>query len=332
LVIATGSVPNKFGWPGQDLPGVQGLYSWQDLEHMERDTRGIDRAVIVGGGLIGVEMAEMLRSRNIEVSFLVREGAFWGNILPEQEAALITRHIREHHVDLRPDTELDEILEGPDGRVRGVRTKGGEEIQCGFVGLTAGVRPNIDWMKESPDIATDRGVLVNEFLETNVPDIHAIGDCAQFAEHPDPDRKSVEQVWYTGRMMGETVAMTLTGDRTPYRPGIWFNSAKFFDIEYQTYGWVRSTLQKGMSEHYWEHPGGRIAVHMVWATGDRTLQGINVFGLRLRHGVLDRWLRERATVDHVVEHFSKAGFDPEFQTAVTGMVQHSFRSVNRITA
>ncbi|MFV8226947.1 FAD-dependent oxidoreductase, partial [Christiangramia aquimixticola] len=61
LVIATGSKPNKFGWPGQDLEGVQGLYSKQDLELMEKNThQGVNRAVIVGGGLIGIEMAEML--------------------------------------------------------------------------------------------------------------------------------------------------------------------------------------------------------------------------------------------------------------------------------
>ena len=58
LVLATGSVPNKFGWPGQDLAGVQGLYSLQDLERMEADTRGIRRGVVVGGGLIGVEVDE----------------------------------------------------------------------------------------------------------------------------------------------------------------------------------------------------------------------------------------------------------------------------------
>jgi NADPH-dependent 2,4-dienoyl-CoA reductase/sulfur reductase-like enzyme len=329
LVIATGSVPNKFGWPGQDLPGVQGLYSWQDLERMERNTRGVQRAVIVGGGLIGVEMAEMLRTRKIEVTFLVREGTFWGNVLPRQEAELVGRHILEHHVDLRFNTEVEEILAGPDGRVRAVRTKTGEEIPCGFVGSTAGVRPNIDWLKESPEIATDRGVLVNAFLETGTPDVYAIGDCAQFEVHPDPERRSIEQVWYTGRMMGETLARTLTGDRTPYRPGIWFNSAKFFDIEYQTYGWVRSNLQQGEAEHYWEHPEGRIALHFVWSEADRILKGVNAFGIRLRHEVLDRWLREGATVDHVMEHLSRANFDPEFHTSVIGTVQGSFRTKNR---
>src|SRR5690606_8920492 len=67
LILATGSRPNKFGWVGQDLEGVQGLYSRQDLELMEKNTRGINQAVVVGGGLIGIEMVEMLKSRDIPV-------------------------------------------------------------------------------------------------------------------------------------------------------------------------------------------------------------------------------------------------------------------------
>ena len=78
LILAVGSKSNKFGWPGQDLKGVQGLYSKQDLDLMEENTseHKVERAVIVGGGLIGVEMAEMLHSRNISVSFFVREDKF----------------------------------------------------------------------------------------------------------------------------------------------------------------------------------------------------------------------------------------------------------------
>ena len=100
LVLATGSKPNKFGWPGQDLKGVQGMYSYQDLELMESNSKDISRAVIVGGGLIGIEMAEMLNSRKIPVTFLVREKNFWDNILPLEESKMIYRHILEHHIDL----------------------------------------------------------------------------------------------------------------------------------------------------------------------------------------------------------------------------------------
>ena len=96
LLIATGSASNKFGWPGQDLAGVQGLYGLQDLEQMEASTPGIDRAVVVGGGLIGIEMAEMLHTRQIPVTFLVREQGYMDYILPPEEAEMVNREIREH--------------------------------------------------------------------------------------------------------------------------------------------------------------------------------------------------------------------------------------------
>lgn len=310
LILATGAQPNKFGWPGQDLKGVTGMVSLQDLKKIEEYTNNITRGVVVGGGLIGIELAEMLNSRNIPVSFLVREKEFWDNVLPVQEAAMISRHIKEHHIDLRLETELKEILPDEHGRVRAVVTGEGEEIPCQFVGLTAGVHPNIKLVKDSA-IETNRGILVNEFLETNITDIYAIGDCAE-RKSPLPGRTPVEQVWYTGRMMGETVAQTICGNKTAYQPGPWFNSAKFFDIEYQTYGRVWNKLQDGEEEFYWEHESGRLAMHFVFNRDDKTFLGINTFGIRLRHRNFDQWLKNGVSINYVMEHLREANFDPEF--------------------
>ena len=312
LIIATGSKSNKFGWPGQDLPGVQGLYSYQDLELMEENTRNIKQAVIVGGGLIGVEMAEMLRTRNIEVVFLIREKEFWDVVMPREEAALIGRHIIEHHVDLRKETELKEIIAGDNGRVKAVITKSGETIVCQYVGLTVGVSPNIEFLKGS-GLELDRGVLVDKYLRTNFPDIYAIGDCAQFTE-PLPNRRPIEQVWYTGRMHGETVARTIIGKDTAYKPGTWFNSAKFFDIEYQTYGHVWNTLRENEQQFYWEHPDGKKCIKFVYHKESHQILGVNTFGIRLRHQVLDQWLQNKRDIFYVLKNLREANFDPEFIT------------------
>ena len=254
LIIAVGSKPNKFGWPGQDLKGVQGLYSKQDLESMEENTQEINRAVIVGGGLIGVEMAEMLHSRNIPVTFLVRDDRFWGSVLPKEEGELIGREIQNNHIDLRLKTELKEIISDGQGRVKSILTSEGEEIACQFVGLTTGVRANVDFLKETA-LEINKGILVNEFLETNIPDVYSIGDCVEVKD-PVFGRRSIEQVWYTGRMMGEVVAKTICGQKTKYVPGHWFNSAKFFDIEYQTYGLVGAELKEGETG-FLEKSGGK---------------------------------------------------------------------------
>lgn len=310
LILALGSKPNKFGWPGQDLKGAQGLYSFQDLESIEENSKQAKRAVIVGGGLIGVELAEMMLSRGIAVTFLVREDRFWGNVLPKEEGKLISRHIKKHHVDLRFNEELHEIIDDGTGKVKAIRTKKGELIECEIVGLTAGVSPNVDFLRTS-GIDIGRGVKVNAFMETSVPSIYAIGDCAEFTESVN-GRRPIEQVWYTGRIMGETVAQTVCGNRMAYNPGPWFNSAKFFDVEYQTYGWVFSELQEGEADFYWEHKDGEIAVHLVWDKQTNVFKGINVFGIRMRHELFNGWLMKRASIDEVMVNLLQANFDPEF--------------------
>jgi len=311
LVLAVGSKPRKFGWPGVDSKGIQGLYSLQDLEMMEQNSQGIKNAVIVGGGLIGVEMAEMLQTRNIHVTFLVREDWFWAGVMPQEEGALINRHmIDDHHVELKLQTELKEIVPDSNGRVQHIITNHNEKIECQFVGLTIGVQPNTDFLKDS-NIELNRGIVVNRFMETNIPDVYALGDCAEFSE-PFPNRRPIEQVWYTGRMMGEALAQTICGKPTQYSPGIWFNSAKFFDIEYQTYGWVWNQLKEGEETFYWEHPNGKICLRLVYDQQSKRLLGINVFGMRLRHEVCDRWIKEERSIDHVIAHLRDANFDPEF--------------------
>ncbi|MGY5354695.1 NAD(P)/FAD-dependent oxidoreductase [Wenyingzhuangia sp. IMCC45467] len=326
LIIATGSKPNKFGWPGQDLKAVTGMYSKQDLDTITKYSKDCHRAVIVGGGLIGIEMAEMLASKNIPVTFLVRESSFWNKILPTEESAMINNHIKEHHIDLRLETNLVKILSDENGRAKAVVTDKGETIECNLVGLTAGVSPNISFLKDS-DIKTDKGILVNRNLETNIPNIYAIGDCAQQL-NAIRERRPIEAVWYTGRMMGETVARTICGTPTTYQPGHWFNSAKFLDIEYQTYGWITAQPKENETRFYWEHKDGKKCMHFNYDSNSRKFIGVNTFGIRLRHNVFDKWLTQERTIEHVLEHLKDANFDPEFYNQHESEIISKFNTEN----
>lgn len=313
LILALGSKPNNFGWPGQNLEGVGNLVSLQDLAYMEKYSADTRRAVIVGGGLIGIEMAEMFHSRGIEVTFLVREQSFWNLVLPKEESAMINRHIIENHIDLKLGAELKEI-KGENGRVKGVLTSEKEEIPCQFVGITVGVSPNVDFLKGS-SLKVNRGIMVNACCETNIKGVYAIGDCAEFLEPPAPGRRNIEQVWYTGRMMGEVVAQTICGKETKYQPGNWFNSAKFFEIEYQVYGQINPQKSDHEVHLYWEHKSGKKSIRLVAEKGSNKLLGINLMGVRFRHAVADQMLNEAWELRKVVEHFNKGAFDAEFAPA-----------------
>jgi len=309
LILALGSSPNKFGWPGQDLKRVGGLYSFPDLEYMEANSEGLERAVIVGGGLIGIEMAEMFHSRHIPVTFLVREDAYWNMVLPPEESVMVSRHIKEHGVDLRLSTELKEIVDDGQGHACAVITSEGERIECGYVGLTAGVHPNIGFVKDT-ELECAKGILVDNELQTNIPDVYAIGDCAQLRE-PQPGRRPIEAVWYTGRMMGETVAYHLCGHPVKYDPGIWFNSAKFMDIEYQVYGDVQANAPEHHASIYWEHEDGKKSIRLVYHKDTGAILGFNLMGVRYRHEVCEKWIREETPIEEVLQNLGIANFDPE---------------------
>lgn len=308
LILALGSKPNKFGWKGQDLEGVHGMYSFQDLEKLEKRSGKIKTGVIVGGGLIGIELAEMLHARGQHAILLVRETSFWKNVLPAQESEMVNQEIRKNGIELRLEQELDEVLGSSE--VTGIKTKAGEVIDCEFVGLTAGVSPKIELVKNTK-LATDRGILINEYLETNIEDVYAIGDCVQHRNPPE-GRRNLEQIWYTGRIMGKAVANTICNKKDKYEPGVFFNSAKFIDLEYQTYGSVPAEPDEGTSTFVWQHIKDNKLVRINYETESQKVTGVNTFGIRMRHEIWDGWLKNGTKIQEVIADLGKANFDPEF--------------------
>ena len=271
LVLAVGAVGNKFSWPGENLPGTLTFTSLQDLEVLERRTPPAGkkkkeyknfRAVIVGGGLIGIEVAEMMHRRNIDTTFLVREESYWPRALSFEEGKMIEEEILEHGIDLRMMTELKKIHPNATGEVGWVSTNKRDKIDCNVVVITAGVRPNIDQFRKT-QLKLKRGICVNQKFETNMVDVYACGDCAEIFLDSSGKKSVVELLWYTGRMHGQVVAENLLGGDKKYDRGIWYNSAKFFRIDYHTYGLVNHHI-KGEQEIYSTECLGREKVFVLF--------------------------------------------------------------------
>ena len=106
------------------------------------------------------------------------------------------------------------------------------------------------------------------------------------------------------------IEIVIAGQATRYDAGLWYNSAKFLDLEYQTYGLVHAQPQAGETHGWWEHASGRLGLRVVAMDGAVT--GFNAMGLRLRHRTCERWILERRSPGYVLEHLAEAGFDPEF--------------------
>ena len=323
LVLALGSTPRPLPTKGADLKGVQPLYSKQDLEQLDDTAKGIKNAVVIGGGLIGIELAEMLHSRGVHVTLVVRETKYWGIVLPAEEADMVGKHIISRGFDLLLDTTVESI--NGTTQVESVTLGNGEKIACQFVGATIGVVPNIKFI-ENTTIETNRGILVNSNLETNISNIYAIGDCAEIKQ-PEEGRRGIEAVWYTGRMMGETLAQTICGTPTAYNPGIWYNSAKFVDLEYQVYGDVPTTYDGDLTSVFWQEEKPERSLRIVYSKSTNVVKGFNAMGLRLRHEICDDWIKSEKSIEYVLANLEALNFDPEFFNKYSSQVKAQFEAL-----
>src|SRR5262245_7618256 len=149
LLLAVGSKGRPAPWPGSQGPGLHYFVTLGDLMHLDREARRGMRAAVVGGGLIGVEVAEILLNRGLGVSFVIRENWYFPLALDSREAALVAEHMRHHGCDVRLGTGVAEVLRGSDTEIRGVRLEGGEDLACEIVVSAIGVVPNTGFLEGS---------------------------------------------------------------------------------------------------------------------------------------------------------------------------------------
>ncbi len=321
LVIATGSLPIKLPLENNNLNGIASLYHLKDLEFLEKKQDEIQEASIIGGGLIGIELAEMLVSKGKKVNFLIRENYFWANVIAEKEARLIEEQIRAHGINLLKNREVIAFEGNENNDLMAIKTSKNERILSQYMGIAIGVRPNLNF--EIDGLATNRGIKVNAYLETNMTDIYAAGDCAEL-DSPQVGRRAIEAVWYAAREMGIILGKTLAGQKTKYEQGNWYNSAKFFDLEYQTYGNVPAVCSSDESEFYFEKDGKLI--RFVFNKSDHTFLGVNTWGIRLRHDFFEKILNQKRNISFVMEKIEFAFFDPEFYPKYRKEIKFQFKS------
>lgn len=313
LVLALGSQPKSLGLDEFKLEGIQGFYSLQDLEKLQDSAKKIKHASIIGGGLIGVELAEMFVSRGISFTFWVREKWFGSNFLPQEEAELVTNHLLSKNINIKFEIEIIGFEADGLNRVKSVESHSGEKSDTDLVCICIGVKPNVDWLKLT-NVQINTGVLVNEHLQTNIASIYAVGDCVEF-KNPVYGRKSIETLWYTGRLMGEYLGKNILHENPPpYEPGIYFNSAKFFDVEYQIYGDVPPSFSESYGTVFWKHPTKYKSIRLVYNATNKVFIGCCVLGIRFRQEVCEKWIKEKWKISEVLPLLSEANFDSEFST------------------
>jgi NAD(P)H-nitrite reductase large subunit len=285
MILATGSRPVLPVFEGIDAKTILTYTRFEDIARLDRAIEGSGVAAVVGGGLVGTEVAEILHARRKPFTWFVRESGVYRSHLQQEESTMITSHIRSFGVNLHT---------GADG------LDAGELEYCNPVIFCTGVMPRKE-LATTSHLACDTGIRVNERFETNVQGIYAIGDCAETPW-------GIDQRWHSGKEHGAHVARIVCGDTQPYRPSVFCNSAKFFDLEWQVFGNVPAS---GDGTIFKADP---IAERSVRFACDESgaLTGLQTVGVRLRQSVCEDWIRRAISVDEAMRNFAEASFDPEF--------------------
>ena len=179
LIIATGAIPNMPPIPGTDLEGITTLQSMKDADYLRdiRDNGKIKKAVVIGGGLIGVETLEALQLSGIELTMV--------ELLPQLltfldwDMAKLVENYLKTKANVITKNGVAEFL-GKDGKLTGVRLQNGTQIPCELAVVAIGVRPNVSLAREAGlEIGALRGITVDEYMQTSDKDIYAVGDCCE---------------------------------------------------------------------------------------------------------------------------------------------------------
>jgi NAD(P)H-nitrite reductase large subunit len=220
LLIACGAQAARLDVPGANLQGVEVLDNLDDARRILKSARRTRTAVVVGGGITALEIVEGLVARGVRVHYFLRGDRYWPNVLDETESRIVEHRLIEEGVRVHYHTELDQILEKR-GRVAGVVTKKGEQIRCKMVAVAIGIRPRTQ-LAVKTGLQVDRGILVDEYLQTSVADIYAAGDAAQVFD-PHTGKSVLDSLWGPARQQGKTAGLNMSGEHIPYIKDVPFN-------------------------------------------------------------------------------------------------------------
>ena len=246
LLIATGARATPPPYPGAELDGVVYLDTMDGTKDLVQKTRRARRAVVIGGGITALELSEGLAHRGVETHYFLRRDRLWGRVFNDEEAALLEKKMKAHHVHIHYNTEATEILGNRRGKVRGVRLQDGSEFKCDLVGVAIGVKPLIDVVADSP-IATDRAILVDEQMQSNVPNVYAAGDCAQVYDRWT-EQHMLDILWPSAVAEGNAAGLNMVGKTYRYQKGSPFNACLLFGLHITTMGQINPRREPDADE------------------------------------------------------------------------------------
>lgn len=212
LLLATGALASPANFPGSDLDGIVKLDGLDDCRTVLKLARRGRPAVVVGGGITALELAEGLCARGMKVHYFLRGDRYWADVLDEAESKIVMDRLTHEGITIHTKTQVNQAV-GKAGKLTAVETDTGKTIPCDMLAVAIGVKPRVE-LARSAGLNVDRGVVVNARMQTSQAGVFAAGDCAQVDDLP------LDVLWPTALAQGRVAGANMAGADVAYVKGV----------------------------------------------------------------------------------------------------------------
>jgi NADPH-dependent 2,4-dienoyl-CoA reductase/sulfur reductase-like enzyme/pSer/pThr/pTyr-binding forkhead associated (FHA) protein/Fe-S-cluster-containing dehydrogenase component/CRP-like cAMP-binding protein len=309
--LATPDVDPKYGVEGAGTPGIHVLRTLYDAQRLVEAASRARRAVVLGGGILGLEAAQGLLARNVRVTLVHRGAWLLDTFLDVRAGELVGHRVRRAGVDVRLSTGLDAI-EGDGRGVRGVRLSDGTRIETPLLVTAIGVAPNTEWLAGGAAALTKSGyVRVDDAMRVpGLEGVYAAGDLAAVA----PADRPREQLWQPARAQGRVAGLNMSAEASSppvrHEPGTLYNATRAWDLDVGTLGQVLAD-ERAVDGRVFEDRRDDVPIYKRAAIRDGRLVGALLLGDR-REGHALRRLMDLPGAAGDVSAVADRLFDPDF--------------------
>jgi 3-phenylpropionate/trans-cinnamate dioxygenase ferredoxin reductase subunit len=310
LLLATGGTPTQLPVEDSDAEGIHHFWTFEDARAIKESAAEAETGVVVGAGLLGIDLAAICGAQDVDAHYLMRGNAWWRYALSEEGAEIIHDALREKGVTPVFGSGVDHFETDEDGHVTAAVDPNGDRFEAEFAGVAIGLNFNTEFISDT-DIELDNGIVVDEYMRTNVEDVYAAGDITQFHDVVLGERAQ-NGAWGSAKEQGSVAGTNMAADAEAERFE-WVSSYSIthFDFPFLSFGHPTlgdETVEQKYDEDTWRR---------VTLKDGRVIGGVLIGDLSAQ-SALKKLAREQLDVSGQKERLLDDSIDVEaFQKAAT---------------
>ena len=303
LLIATGGTPTQLPVDNSDAEGIHHFWTFEDARAIKRSAERADDGVVVGAGLLGIDLAAICGAQGVDAHYLMRGNSWWRYALSEEGAEIIHDALEEIGVTPVFDSGVDHFETDDEGHVTAAIDPNGERFEADFAGVAIGLDFNTEFIVDT-DIELDNGIVTDEYMRTNVDDVYAAGDITQFHDVILGERAQ-NGAWGSAKEQGSIAGQNMVADG-PEAEFEWVSSYSITHFEFPFLSFGHSTLgDDSVERKYDDGTWRRIALKE-----GRVIGGVLIGDLSAQ-SVMKKLARKGVDVSDRTELLLKQGVDVE---------------------